>query len=91
MKEYLKSGSFIGILMLLLIGCGQPVVPSSQLTYTEIIEHKELASNSSTYIKLNLIKNPNIPSSILQKFYEDENEDEEVRFQAYIHDNFKKY
>ena len=32
--------------MLLLIGCGQPVVPSSQLTYTEIIEHKELASNA---------------------------------------------
>ena len=41
--------------------------------------------------KLNLMKNPNIPSSILQKIYEDENEDEELKFQAYIHDNFKKY
>ena len=62
---------------------------SNSNTPIEILE--ELASNSSINIKLNLIKNPNIPSSILQKFYEDENENEEVRFQAYIHDNFKKY
>lgn len=62
---------------------------SNSNTPIEILE--EFASNSSTNIKLNLIKNPNISSSILQKFYEDENENEEVRFQAYIHDNFKKY
>lgn len=62
---------------------------SNSNTPIEILE--KLASNSTTNIKLNLIKNPNIPSFILQNFYEDENVDEEVKFQAYIHDNFKKY
>ncbi len=66
MKKYLKSGSFISILMLLLIGCGQPVVPSSQLTYTEIIEHKELASNSFEISKMWLANTFNDSKSVIE-------------------------
>ena len=52
--------------MLLLIGCGQPVVPSSQLTYTEIIEHKELASNSFEISKMWLANTFNDSKSVIE-------------------------
>lgn len=48
------------------IGCGQPVVPSSQLTYVEVIEHKESASNSFEVSKMWLANTFNDSKSVIE-------------------------
>ncbi len=65
MRKYLKTISFIFLLIVFISGCNQPI-PSSQLTYSEVIEHNEPASNSFEISKMWLANTFNDSKSVIE-------------------------
>lgn len=66
MKIYLKITMITSIVILFLSGCGQPVVPSEQLKYIEVIEHKENSSNAFELSKMWLAITFNDSKSVVE-------------------------